>query len=574
MGARIVTVAAAILVLSACAEPEPAVQPADLVLLNGAIYTLQPSAPWAEALAIRDGRIVAVGGNAEVERYRSTATEVVDLDGNMVMPGIVDAHVHPIRGAAKNLFECNFPFTATPEEVRAAVAQCVEDQPDAQWIIGGQWDSGFFERFDIASPRELLDAVSAGKAVVLRDDSLHNLWVNSRALELAGVTDSTEDPAGGRFVRDAAGRVNGVVLETAAKDLYAVVPEYSSARLATAAVEYARIANAYGITGAKGAATYESELAGLYAADEAGQLSVHMAISIRGSDRVRTEPLDYAELERIRSQYASDHLNTSFVKFFLDGVPTPARTAAMLAPYVPDDVHEEGFDGGDTLIPVDLLTQDLTELDRRGFTVKMHAAGDRAVRVGLDAIEATRETNGNRTLMHELAHAGYIAPVDIPRFASLNAVADLSPIIWHPSPIIDSILLSLGHERGVEYWPVRDLLDSGAFVIAGSDWPAAVPDANPWVGVEALVTRSDPREQTPGTLWPEQAITLEEALVIYTVNGAQALGLAARTGSLEVGKSADLIVLDRNLFQVPITEVGDTQVLQTYFEGERVYSAE
>ena len=272
----------------------------------------------------------------------------------------------------------------------------------------------------------------------------------------------------------------------------------------------------------KAAAIEEVEIAAFHAADQSDTLNLHVATSIRTPYGHRTEPLDYDEVDRIRDAYVSDNVHTSFVKIFLDGVPTPARTAAMIEPYLPDEAHGADYTGS-LHIEFDTLAADLIELDKRGYTVKIHTAGDRSVRLALDAIEAMRQQNGNAEMRHELAHAGYIAASDLPRFAALNAVADFSPVIWHPSPIIDAVILAVGQERGGKYWPVRDLLDSGAPVLAGSDWPSAVPDANPWVGIEAFVTRRDPRGDAPGALWPEQAITLEEAIEIYTLHGLQLL---------------------------------------------------
>ena len=559
--------------LAACQPTAIDLENADLVLRGGAVHTVSAGQPDAESIAVANGEIVFVGSNESSRAYIGPDTKVVELDGRMVMPGLIDGHLHPIRGALKDLYQCNFPFTATPEEVQAVVKRCVDEMRDTEWIVGGQWDSGFFERFDIGSPREFLDEVSGDKAVVLGDDATHNAWVNTKALQLAGFDSNTPDPAGGKFERDAEGMPNGILIETAAKLMRPFAANYTDAQYAAAAGQFSRIANAYGITGAKGAGLYDEELAAFYSADQNGELNVHVAVSIRSPDGQRDEPLDYALIEAARDRYASEHVHTNFVKIFLDGVPTPARTAAMLAPYLPDEVHGDDFNGGRLHVRIDPLADDLIELDRRGFTVKMHTAGDRSVRVALDAIEAARKANGNSGLRHELAHAGYIDPVDLPRFAELNAAVDLSPVIWHPSPIVDAILSAIGAERGEKYWPVRDLLDTNAAVLAGSDWPSVAPDANPWNGIEALVTRQDPRDESPGTLWPEQAITLAEAIEIYTIQGARALRLEDRTGSIEVGKLADFIVLDRNIFEIPIEDVGATQVYQTFFEGSLVYEA-
>ena len=564
----------AVLLLVGCQQTGTEVPSADIVLRGGVVHTINPLQPIAQAIAVAGAEIVFVGTDTEAEAHIGPSTEVVELDGRLLMPGLVDAHVHPIGGAIKNLYQCNFPFSADPDEVQATVAKCVGESPDAEWIIGGQWDSGFFDRFDLPSPRSWIDEVSANVAVYLVDDSGHNGWANSKALELAGVSAETPDPEGGTVGREANGVPNGILIETAQGLVRDSIPSYSDEQFLNAARYFSDYANEFGITAAKAAAIREPHIAGFYAADRTNTLNVHMATSIRTPYGRRTDPLDYDDIDRIRDEYASRHIDTSYVKIFLDGVPTPARTAAMLSPYVADEAHGDKFDGGPVHVGLETLTGDLIELDRRGYTVKIHTAGDRSVRIALDAIESTREALGNKEKRHELAHAGYIDVVDLPRFAELNAVADLCPVIWHPSPIIDAVISAVGEERGERYWPVRDLLDSGAPLLAGSDWPSAVPDANPWSGIEAFVTRRDPRGDAQRTLWPEQAITLEEAIEIYTIHGARAMKMEDRIGSIEAGKLADFIVLERNIFEIPIDEVADTRVRQTWFEGKLVYEGE
>lgn len=555
-------------ICTGCTPSTPQQDAADLVLHNGDIYTV--TAGSAEAVAVSGGKIVFVGDNETAKSYIGPGTEVRDLDNQFLMPGIVDAHVHPLAGALKELFQCNYPFSATPDEIVATLTDCVAQRPNSEWIVGGQWDSGLFERFTIESPRSVLDAVSGDAAVFFSDDSGHNGWANSRALELAGITTDTADPPGGTIGREADGSPNGLLLETAQGLAYKVIPVMSDEQHLQAARWLSKSANSMGIVAMKAAAIEEIEIAAFYAADQSDTLNLHIATSIRTPYGHRTEPLDYDEVDRIRDAYASKNVDTRFVKFFTDGVPTPARTAVMIHPYVADEAHGDNYTG-ELHLDVDTLTTDLIELDKRGYTVKIHTAGDGSVRAALDAIERTREATGNSEKRHELAHAGYIDEADLPRFAELNAVADFSPVIWHPSPIIDAVIMALGRERGERYWPVRDLLDSGAAVLAGSDWPSAVPDANPWVGIEAFVTRRDPRGDAPGTLWAEQAITLEEAIYIYTVHGARAMLLEERIGSIEAGKDADFIVLERDLFEIPIDEVGETQVAQTWFNGRLVY---
>lgn len=544
---------------------------ADRILKNGKIYTLNPAQPWAEAVAIKDGKYLYVGTSSEVEAYLGENTKVDDLAGKMAMPGINDAHVHNTSGGIKTLFECNFPFTATPEDIAIRVAACVKNNPNAVWIRGGQWDSGFFDNYDIASPRRFLDTVSGNKAVLLSDDSGHNGWANSKALKLAGIDKSTPNPKDGTFVRDPKrGEPNGVLLEGAKQIVYASLPEWTDKQIQQGAQEAIRLANQFGVTGMKEANSKEQFLAAYKVLDQRGEFKVHMATSIETPYGHREQPLDYDKLDQLRKKYRSNNVHTNFVKIFTDGVPTTSRTAAMLHPYTLAEPGGEALSGMLHITP-DLLKHDLIELDKRGFTVKIHTAGDRSVRVALDAIAATRQANGYSGLRHELAHAGYIDRSDIPRFAQLQAVADLSPYLWHPSPIINSVLDAVAAPRGEEYWPIKSLLEANAPVLAGSDWPSAVASIDPWVGIEAMVTRKDPRAISQGSFWAEQAISLAEALKIYTLDGANALVLQDKTGSIEVGKYADLIVLNHNLFNIPAEKINQTQVEITLFAGDEVY---
>jgi len=548
----------------------PTATPAELVLTNGTIYTVDANQPWAEAMAIAGSRIIYVGTAANVTAYISPATKIIDLEGKFLMPGLVDTHVHAVLGGAKMIYECNFPFTATPDDISHAVAKSVEGKPEGAWIRGGQWDSDFFRRYRLDSPRAFLDRVSGTHPVVLADDALHNIWANTSALEAAGFVAGSADPAGGKLERDADGTPNGILLEAAADIMWRTIPDWTVEQYVAATIESVRIANSYGITSIKEANATPAILQAFNTVDAQGALTLHAALCLQGSTGSRNTPIDYTSLIAMRDKGRSRHVHTEFVKIFLDGVPTPARTAAMISPYVADAQHGSDFAGNLHVAP-NLLARDLVELDRRGFTVKIHAAGDRAVRVALDAVEAARRVNGSSGLHHEIAHAGYIDPQDIPRFATLDVIPDFSPILWHPSPIIAAVLSAVGSERGLLYWPTKTLLASGALVASGSDWPSAVPDQNPWIGIEALVTRQDPRGKTPGALWEAEAIGLDDALRIYTLNGARALRIDTETGSITTGKFADFIILDRDLFKVPVTEVGDTQVLETWFEGQRIY---
>ena len=549
---------------------------ADVLLINGRVYTVNPEQPWAEAIAIKDGRILYIGSDEDAAAYRGGETEVIDIEGKMVMPGLNDLHVHPVYGFTVQLFECVFPGTATPDVVRQTVSRCVEESPEAKWIIGGQWETDFFIKHDIPSPRKWLDEISGDKAVILRDTSFHNRWVNSKALELAGLTrDSPPDRleiSGGEIVLDQeTGEPNGLLYENAAGPVLSIIPDWTEAQYLQAARESVKAANRFGLTGIKDAWATPQALKAYKALDDNGEVSVHLVTSISVLPMLDKEKnLDPTILEQVRSAYRGRHVNTDSVKISMDGVPSASRTAAMLADYMPAHAGAPTHNGKQHYTQQE-LSQLIVQLDKLGATVKVHTAGDRSVRVTLNAIEAARQANGDSGLRHELAHAGYIDDADIPRFAELNAVAELSPYIWFPSVKVDSIIRAVGEQRGQRYWPVRDLLEAGAQVVAGSDWPAgALSSMNPWVGLEALVSRANPWDLRQDRLWEEQAITLEQALAMYTCSGAKALLLEHESGSLEAGKLADIIVLEHNLFEIPVSRISDTQVSLTLFGGRIV----
>ncbi|MGD9603162.1 MAG: amidohydrolase [Gammaproteobacteria bacterium] len=372
-----------------------------------------------------------------------------------------------------------------------------------------------------------------------------------------------------RTLRDARGEPTGLLLEEADSLARNRLPDWSDAQYLAGVEEMVRIAHRYGITAVNDADASEPLLRAYHAADAAGRLKMRVAASLSTPYGRRTTPLDSATFEALRDRYASAHVDTRFVKIYLDGVPTSARTAAMLAPYQPHPDFPAGHTGA-VHVDADVLGQDIAAFEARGFTVKLHTAGDRAIRVALDAIEAAHRVSGRTDLRHELAHAGFIDETDLPRFRALNVAADLSPYLWYPSPINDSIVGAVG-ERGRHYWPIRTLAEAGVALLAGSDWPAAVASMDPWIGLATMVTRRDPAGRAAGALWPAQAIDLERALAIFTRDGARALRIEHHAGTLNPGKSADVIVLDRDLLQTAPDALASTQVDMTFFAGECVW---
>lgn len=559
-------VAALALSASAVAQAKGKVS-ADLILTNARVYTVEDKQPWAEAVAIKDGKIVAVGSSASVGKLRGASTRTVDLGGRLVLPAFGDAHVHPLFGALSRS-RCPLQDGKTIEDYQALIAKCVAAVPGDGAVYGIGWSDALFPPNGIPR-KELLDKVSTTRPLIFESTGGHTYWLNSKALEVAKITRDTKDPPNGTIDRDpATGEPVGSLQEAAMDLVKPMIPPPSATEIQNSILYVADHFNSLGIVSWNDAGVEYDDNGGSPMVDaykavlDAGKLTSHVAVSLKWKNERGMDQLP--GLLRAAERANSLGISTHTVKFYVDGV-IPQKTAYMLAPY-----ENSGDERGTPQIAPEVLKQAVTEVDGHGMHAFLHAIGDGGVRISLDAIEAARKANGSSGLRHELAHAGFISPADIPRFAKLDAIPDYCPIIWYPSPIIQAVIDAVG-PRGNKYWPTRSLIDAGAEIAPGSDWPAAVPDMNPWTGVEALVTRKDPSGATPGLLWPEEAATLEEAIRIYTVNGARALRLGEKTGSIEVGKSADIVVLDRNLFKVAITDVGDAKVRQTWFEGKLVH---
>jgi predicted amidohydrolase YtcJ len=327
--------------------------------------------------------------------------------------------------------------------------------------------------------------------------------------------------------------------------------------------------NSFGVTAFLDAAAMQPILAALKGLDDRGELTAWSVSAMPAVEPSFMFGIAGDELIALREQYRGAHARPDFVKVFLDGVPG-ARTAAFHEPYLPDPVLGCCFRGS-TIVTVPDLIRWVGKCETLGLGVKIHCAGDAAVSQALDAIDVVRSFNGPTKLVHHIAHASYIAPSDIPRFAELGVAADLSPFLWYPTSFLEGHKLAMGEERAQRFWPNRELLASGALLAGGSDWPV-MPNPDPWNGMEGLVTRKNPSGEFPGaSLWPEQALDVATALEIFTINSARAIGLADTVGSIEIGKSADLIVLDRNVLEVPADEIANTKVLTTWFEGRVVH---
>ena len=556
----------------ACTVPatEPPAAAPERIFHNARIYTVDASDSWQQAMAVSDGQITAIGADDAIRALAGPSTRLIDLEGRTVFPGIQDMHVHPMDGGIQRTLECAFGATLNAAEIVDAVTACAATWPAGTWLQGGQWGTTILEE-DRVPDKTMLDAASAELPIFLMDWSVHNAWVNSRALELLGIDDDTPNPPGGEIVRDPnTGEATGILLDNAAYQARNRIPDYTTEQRMQALEYSIEQMLSFGVTSFRDAITTDANLVAYRRLADEGRLPARAQIS--NPWKSAWSKSHDTEIDNIRNHTdsAAAHLDTSFAKIMLDGVPL-TYTSAVLEPYEPSTQYGAAH-LGELMHAPDTLAEDVAFLDRAGVTVKIHATGDRAVRVALDAIQHARRQNPDSAIMHEISHAEMIHPDDLPRFRALNVAAEMCPILWYPNPGVDTMRITLG-ERAERMWPARSLIDQGALVFYGSDWPAVVPNTNPWPGIEALVTRADPYGTRTGTLWPEQAVSLATAVRIFTINGATAGKQADRTGSLEVGKRADFIVLEHNPFEVPIEAVSDTRVLNTFVDGVEIHRA-
>ena len=541
---------------------------ADLLLTNGKVYTMDAERTWAEAVAIRDGRIIFVGSSADAKQHTGSATEVVDLEQKMLLPSFQDVHIHPIGGGLAYL-SCTLFDESGLDAALAKIARCVAENPDADAIVGTGWDWGMF--IGEATPdKELLDAIDNSPPLIFGDGDGHTLWVNSAALALAGVTADTPDPEGGAIGRVAGStEPSGTLLEGPGMALLRSKLPATSLEEKEQGLLYAqRYLLGLGITAMQDAMVF------LAADDEASNLATYRSLQEKGQLKLRVRAAIYwdpakglAQIPAIKAastEFSKGRLQVTSVKFWADGI-LETHTARLLEPYTdkPDTL-------GLLMVPLDDMMAAVPLLDAAGFQIHIHAIGDGTVRYALDAIEKARDTNGVRDARHFIAHTQLIHPDDMGRFVKLQTVATFSPY-WAFSDDYTAIINppQLGEERMKTMFPIAEVLATGARVAFGSDW--SVSTADPLLGIEVAVRRQDPEDTTAPVFMPEQRISLDAAIAGYTIEAAYTNFLDDDTGSVEVGKYADLIILSDNLFDIPTAQISNAKVLATLLEGELVY---
>lgn len=553
----------ALIAMVLCAAAKlPAQQPkADLVLLHARVYTVNAKQPWAEAVAIQGGKILAVGSDAEVAQYQGPSTRVIDAQRKLVLPGFTDCHIHFMEGSL-GLSHVLLSGTKSVAEIQKRVKDYAEAHPQESWITGAGWTYPTFAPATLPD-KKFLDQVAPDRPVFLVGFDGHSSWANSKALSLAGITRETANPPNGEIVRDAKGEATGALKESASALVAKLLPAPTRQERLDALRHGMAEANKAGLVRVHSAGG-DFEYLDLY--DELrqkGQLTVRQYIAyFFDPPQITQEGIEKSEAAR--RKYHDEWIAGGAVKTMLDGV-VESHTAAMLQPYSDDPSKM-----GKLFWDAEKYKQAVLEWDRRGFQIFTHAIGDKAVRTALDAYQANEETNRSRDARPRIEHIETIAASDIPRFGRLGVIASFQPLHAYPDEdTLDVWSRNVGPERAQRAWVWHSIEGSGGVLAFGSDWP--VVTLNPWAGMQNALTRKT-REGTPQDGFvPKERVSLESAIRGYTLGAAYAGRREKTEGSLEPGKLADLIVLSQDLFKIESSDIARTEVLLTMVGGNVVY---
>ena len=534
---------------------------ADLILV-GDVYTVDPARSWARAVAVKGDRIVAVGTERDVRERVGHGGELIT--GATIVPGFQDAHIHP-SVAGRNLLNVNLDDIEGKEAYLARIKQVADAHPDLPWILGGGWYNPVFLETD--GPRkEDLDSVVPDRPAFLLNTDVHAAWVNSKALEVAGVTADTPDPWDGYFVRDSDGMPTGCLQEGAAYDvLQKILPRPDTAGW----IECLRTAQGYlhalGITAWQDAWVEEDLLRAYRQMDDSGELTAKVVASLWWDRHQGLGQID--GLRERRDWGTGGNVNAGTIKIMLDGCPESC-TASMLEPF--EGAFGQKRDRGIQFVEAEQLKEAVVALDALGFQVHQHALGDRAIRGALDALQAAREANGMNDLRHHVAHLQLPHPDDIPRLRALNVVANMQPMWAAPDHMVEAMTIPRVGERASRLYPIGDIRRSGAVMCFGSDWPVSTP--NPFLEMEVAVSRQVPGDPDAGVLDAEQRIDLQAALAAFT-RGSAYVNHDDDAGTIQEGKRADLAILDRNPFDQAEGPISGTGVSVTIASGKVVHGA-
>ncbi len=538
---------------------------ADLVLVNGRIYTGDPGLPWCQALAVARGRIVARGERADVEHLIGAQTKVMDLGGRFAMPGLYDMHTHPDLALAPRYAEdLDIGIVdPTPDQVRDAIMAYAAKHPDREWIYGQYFVRYTFRQAGLVPGKDWLDTVMPDRPVALLDRMWGTMMVNSEALRRAGITNETPDPANGYLERDpVSGEPTGLLIDGAYALIHAAMPPTPVPVLRAAYRDGVRYQSARGVVSTKYVHVCENRLDALQSLDQAGELTLRVEAAISWQDDIFPVRRRWELLAGERHYYRSARLNANAVKFHFDGTVEP-RSSYVMTPWDGNST----WSGKLNLTPEHLADM-IWDMDRQGIRVIAHCTGDGASDTFLDAVEEARRRPGGLGVRHQCAHSTILHGGNLKRFRDLNVTAEFSPVSWYPSKFVSGARSGYGPERLSRAYNIKGVLEAGGVAVIGTDWPVSPLD--PWIALETMVTRANPWGEGEGRFG--DPISLPQAIDVMTKNGAWSMGIEHEAGSLEVGKSADIIVLDRNLFEVePQGNIHSTKVDLTFMQGQLVH---
>ena len=533
--------------------------------INGSIHTFDRNLTIVDSLLVRDGIIQQIGTQAEVIKSIDESTEIIDLNGKMMMPSFHDAHAHPIWNGM-DFLQCSVFDLLTINEIQERIHACLDEDhvKSSGWVLGAGLNAGLFPS---ANPnKSLFDEVSKDVPIYIEMSDGHNALVNSKALELAGITKETKDPFKGIIERDpVTGEPSGTLREPSAMNLVAGVLPSETSELRLNGLLYAQnLASTLGITSMIDAAVNEDYLMSFKSLADRGELKLRVTACIEyGRQHYVQEFSGFEDLYQRRSEYDHPRINANCVKIFIDGV-LEGQTGAILEPYLDSGSY------GQLYFSQDELNNAIARFDADNTQVMTHAIGDRAVRSVLDAYQHAIDSNGMRNNKHHISHLQLIHEDDISRFSELKISANFQAAWALPDEWITEINIpELGIERVNRMYPIRSIHDSGGIIVGGSDW--AVTTMNPLIAIETAVTRKDPSNRVQGTLNENERMDLTEILKAYTINAANIMHQGHLTGSIEVGKYADLIILEENLYEIPHEKIGEVKVMETLLEGETVF---
>ncbi|MDI6022689.1 amidohydrolase [Leucobacter sp. UT-8R-CII-1-4] len=556
-------------------------QALDLAIIGGAVFDGEKYIPAPCDIGIQGGRIVLIG--EEVQAAIAEGTEVIDAAGRLVHPGMNDSHVHPIE-AGMEMLGCNLADGWDRDDYLTTVREYVASHPDVEWIVGAGWQQAAFPGG--APLKDDLDAICSDRPIILSNRDHHSAWVNSEALRRCGIDANTPDPSDGRIERDADGNPTGTLHEGARMLALSHAPQPTIEAMYEGFLVGQRKLVGYGIT------SWQDALIGQYGNHSPEFYTVYRDAEDRGEliARVngalwweRTQGVEQigAFIER-RDAVSGRRFRADTIKIMQDGV-AENQTAAMIEPYlepyaIPGGcAHRVTDNSGISFVDPERLREYVTELDRQGFQVHFHALGDRGVRESLDAIEAARTANGEAsTQMHTIAHIQVISPDDVPRFAPLNADANMQPLWASYDPqMIDLTVPFLGEERIAHQYPFASLHAAGAHLSGGSDWP--VTSADPWLGIHVAVNRQVPVDHpdyNEQVFFESERLPLDVALRAYTLGGIETNGRAHEVGSIALGMLADVVIANRDPFTASADTIHETSAARVYVDGVLVHHNE